>query len=75
MGGSINQKETPAWTERVIRQLDRPERVSLTVAEVPMVVGAALKAVTCQQTAMTPHDYAVCATRVKQSYLAFWQKA
>ena len=75
MGGSINQKEAPAWTARVSQQLTTPHDVTLTVAEVPMVVGAVLKALTCENPHITPDDYAVCAARVKQSYLAFMQKA
>ncbi len=73
LGGSINQKEAPAWTERIKDHLTYPEQVSLAVAEVPMVVGAALKAMTCGDPQMTPETYAARAVAVKQSYLAFRQ--
>jgi len=45
----------------------------LTVAKVPMVVGAILKALTNHQTDIKDNDYLTYATHIKQSYLAFVQ--
>ena len=75
LGGGINQKEAPAWTERIAKHLTHPDQVSLSVAEVPMVVGAVLKAMTCHDLAMTPEVYDNCAGAVKKSYAAFIGKA
>lgn len=75
LGGGINQKEAPAWTERIKGHLPHPEQVSIAVAEVPMVVGAVLKALTCHMPHIPPSDYAVYAEKIRRNYLAFVNKS
>ena len=75
LGGGINQKEAPAWTQRIQKHLSCPEQADLFVAEVPMVVGAVLKAITCQNRLISPQNYADYAKNIKRSYSAFMQKA
>ena len=73
LGGGINQKEAPTWTERVQRFLKDPQRVSLMVANTPMVVGAVMKAYTNHHPHLTSDDYMAHTAKVKQGYHAYMQ--
>ena len=72
LGGSINQKEAPAWTERIQGLIPADCRVSLMVADVPMVVGAVLKALTNAQDVL-PDQYHIYAENLKKNYTAYRQ--
>lgn len=74
MGGSINQKEAPFWTELIQRQMPNPKAAKLVVAQVPMVIGAAIKAMVAEKPLVATREYYDFSGEVRKSYLAFLKK-